>query len=260
MNKILFSLLFLASVASAHPVTPDLSKVGRGDLVPRTELGLVIGPPNQALIEAATRLRAFTKATGFEGCAQVCEAPDGRWAFPLRTNFSQVSCQTVAAFPGTAEIIIDCPVGFTRSARARGIHSHPETQEVRANPVDALRTGVRRGKLLKVFPDSFSSGDKKHGPGGYLVAMGQLLYLGENDMITRLGAIGTELPASLESNRWESPQLLASVATQTSETLAVTVDAPVPAVACGRIALSPLQDVTAGFAIPVWTWNGIVSR
>jgi hypothetical protein len=214
MNRILAFLLFalaFSAHAATYPVAPDLSKVGRGQLVPEARIEHIIAPREQALAKAAASLHAFTKATGYEGCAQICESTDGRLSLLLKTNFSQVGCMSMRADPVTVQPIYDCPAGFAN--RGERIHSHPEGERVKSHPeglsikanhVDAFWTKVRPGRRITVIPETFSKQDHKGGPGSYLVAKGRLLYLGAQGIV-QMGVVGQSLVPRVE------PAMLASV-------------------------------------------------
>lgn len=156
--------------AHGWPVVPDLSRVGRGERVPRVEVATIL--PLQGEVPLDTIARAgrvaedYTRHAGFEACAIVCQNEAGQAALRLTTNFSHVACTL-------RQEQASCPAGFAPTLES--LHTHPFVSQVRANPVDAVFTGQRRGRRIVVEPHGFSDQDYQAGP-GYLVAMGRLLY------------------------------------------------------------------------------------
>lgn len=152
------------------PLVPDLSKVGRGETIPTVVVAEVVAHQGEGfgatMGRAAKLSAAFTRERGFEACALVCRNGQGELGMKITTNFSQVGCLT-------RHEQASCPVGYSPTEET--FHTHPETTQVRANPVDALFTGQRRGRALAIQPHDFSDNDLHNGP-GYLVAMGRLLY------------------------------------------------------------------------------------
>lgn len=160
----------LTLAQTPFPATPDLRKVGRGQPVPETVLAQVLPAPGETaestVARAATLARAYTAQEGFEACAMVCRNPDGQVALRLTTNHSQIACRT----PRNASA---CLEGFSPTTET--LHTHPHTNVVWANPVDAVLTGVKRGRRLTLAPDDFSRRDRANGP-GYLVTATTMLY------------------------------------------------------------------------------------
>lgn len=156
--------------AQGWPVVPDLTKVGRGETVPTVLVREVVASEGetfeQTLVRASSVAATFTRQSGFEACALVCTNNLEQGGFRLTTNFSQVGCLT-------RHEPASCPAGFSMTNET--LHTHPEIFQARANPVDAIFTGQRRGRLLKIEPNDFSPGDRRNGP-GYLVAMGRVLH------------------------------------------------------------------------------------
>lgn len=152
------------------PVVPDLSRVGRGERVPLVEVRTVLPLDGESRIETIARAGAiaegYTRQSGFEACALVCENAQGQVGLRLTTSFSQVACRM-------RHEQASCPAGFANTRTT--LHSHPLVLEVRANPVDAVYAGQRRGRRIEVHPHGFSDQDYRAGP-GYLMAMGRLLY------------------------------------------------------------------------------------
>lgn len=169
--------------AAGWPVVPDLIQVGRGQTVPTVEIDEIVARDGegfeQTVARAATVAAAFTRQRGFEACALVCTNGQGQAAMRLTTNFSQVGCLTRRE-PAS------CPVGYEMTKET--LHTHPELFQARANPVDSVFTGQRRGRLLTISPHDFSDNDRRSGP-GYLVAMGRLLYQNGQDHDHEVSAI-----------------------------------------------------------------------
>lgn len=118
------------------------------------------------IVRAGQIAESYTRHYGFEACALVCENSQGQAGLRLTTNFSHVACQL-------RDEQTSCPAGF--SSTSKTLHTHPFAFDVRANPVDAVYTGQRRGRRLEIHPHGFSQKDFHSGP-GYLVAMGRLFY------------------------------------------------------------------------------------
>ena len=175
MNRPFYLAFLLCLVAGdlaaqAWPATPDLRRVGRGQAVPTTELAVVVSAPGESreatLARAAGLARSYTASEGFEACALVCENGQGGTALRLTTNHSQLACRTQRDATG-------CPAGFSPTQET--LHSHPHTDTVWVNPVDAALLGLQRGRRVEVMPHDFSRRDRANGA-GYLVTETALLY------------------------------------------------------------------------------------
>src|SRR5690606_29425322 len=77
--------------ARGWPVVPNLSAVGRGEIVPTVEIGrypALEGESGEATVARVAQVaRAFTVEKGFEACALVCKNAHGQVGLVLTTNF-----------------------------------------------------------------------------------------------------------------------------------------------------------------------------
>ena len=137
---------------------------GRTLRLGRLDLPTVVSAPNQTLdavvLERTGPMARFTQLSGFEACARVCKAPDGRWAWTVQTVGSRLGCMTTADA---------CPAGFEPTETS--VHTHPlgwggmaSTGDVSVDPTLTLGQWLPLGD-----PFSFSPTDLD-GSAGYLVA------------------------------------------------------------------------------------------
>ena len=192
MRLFLTTLLLVALSGQAMagwPATPDLRRVGRGDPVPTTHLATIVatgtdrGAELDAIRKAAAVTVTYTQDKGFEACARVCRAPNGRVGLLVTTNHAHVGC-------AMAEDRTACPDGFGPTQDT--IHSHPMVEYVNANPVDVVftRQRFRRGARLAVHPHTFSRQDVSNGS-GYLALPTSLFYQSQNTGVVPVGWVDT---------------------------------------------------------------------
>lgn len=170
--------------AHGWPVTPDLSKVGRGEVVPTVIIAEILPHAQETpldTIERAAKVAGdYTSAKGFEACATICKAVnlEGSVSVALRlhTNFSQIACRSKRTQD-------ECPDGY--EATRETIHTHPEKETIWASAVDEALTGIQRQRRMKVFPHDFSPRDLANGS-GFLVTHRVLKYQNHNNFVGAL--------------------------------------------------------------------------
>ncbi|OOG64451.1 hypothetical protein B0E46_07300 [Rhodanobacter sp. B04] len=116
-------------------------------------------------------IRAFIDRTGFEACAEIGQAPDGKsWGLILGSSHSHIGCAVVVGrVPSGMK-----PTGVT-------IHGHPALKRFSPNPNDKILLGAMGMDDYDILPltraaiDHFSPDDFAGGP-GYLATPAGLLY------------------------------------------------------------------------------------
>lgn len=176
--------MFLPLAAAAQPVTFG----PQGESIMATPVATVVAEPGESdeafLLRRGKLFRGYTASTGFEACAQVCRAPDGRLGLSVYTSGSHIGCA----------IINKCPDGMVETGET--IHSHPQARAIRSNAADrafmrARRPGahVPRYQALGVdHKTRFSHVDYASGP-GYLVDGDVMLYQSGPGKVRQVGVI-----------------------------------------------------------------------
>jgi hypothetical protein len=174
--KLLFAFLLTVVVAAPFAHSTERLKVGsRGKTVPLNEITTLTSNPGETdrdfIVRTGTWLRNFTVSGGYEGCSNICRAPDGRLGAILATNNSHFACSLTSR----------CPEGFTLTGDS--IHSHPASYaNIRFNEADiaymsdvAPSRQVLMNQRMRVDARRFSDPDIESGP-GYLVTDTNILY------------------------------------------------------------------------------------
>ncbi|PRH83390.1 hypothetical protein [Arenimonas caeni] len=112
------------------------------------------------LLRVRTHLVDFSHATRREGCAEICQAPDGSYSVRMTTNDAALYC-TVAPI---------CQAGH--ASTGEGIHSHcPRRNGIRASLADEVLSGGkirRRQPIASCDTDVFSALDFRGRRPGWL--------------------------------------------------------------------------------------------
>lgn len=165
-------LVFITGTAMAAKV----SFGPRGEKAEVTVLATFEAKPGETDHEFFLRkgmfFRGVTESTGFEACAQICRAPDGRPGMVVSTSNAHIGCA----------IVETCPVGMTLTRES--IHSHPTAAVIKLNDNDRAFLEARPGatrvqrydrRRLDHRKVEFSPVDYAGGP-GYLVHGNVLMY------------------------------------------------------------------------------------
>lgn len=188
MFRLMPALLLFGLVLPAAAWAQSVTFGPQGESIVATPVATVVAEPGESdeafLLRRGKLFRGYTASTGFEACAQICRAPDGRLGLSVYTSGSQIGCA----------IINKCPEGMVETGES--IHSHPQARAIRSNAADrafmrARRPGahVPRYQVLGVEQKSrFSAVDYASGP-GYLVDGDVMLYQNGYGKVRQVGVI-----------------------------------------------------------------------
>ena len=174
--KLIIAFLLTTLVAAPFVHAAERIKVGsRGKTVYLVEITTLTSEANESdrdfIVRTGTWLRNFTVSGGYEGCSNICRAPDGRLGAILSTNNSHFACSLTSR----------CPEGF--SLTGESIHSHPASYaNIKFNEADIAFASdvspsrrVLMNQSMRIDSGRFSDPDIESGP-GYLVTDTSILH------------------------------------------------------------------------------------
>lgn len=177
IRLVVFFVLVLSSIPALAQSRASLPE-GRGQ-VPVDRVSTLVSREGEDKVAFLQRvgglLAAYTDATGFEACAQVC-------ASPQRTGVV-VTSSRAHAYCAVAQ---RCPGGLV--ATSESIHSHPQAAVYVVNENDVVFSGFRdrKGQRKRTTPEQFSDTDFDGGP-GYLATGGKLMYQSGRKQVVVMG-------------------------------------------------------------------------
>lgn len=171
-------LLLLLGMASVQGV--DLRTLVR------TDLGLQRASHTTSEVGFARQvgqtLHRYSSRTGLEGCADLCQSPQGAWSAQAVSIGSHTSCSTLR----------QCPAGYRFQ---HTVHSHPIERRFEANAVDfALRQRPYQAGVWWEADDPRLFSEADYQEPGYLAVQGGLWFQRGRGTEVYLGPLRDEEP------------------------------------------------------------------